>query len=89
MLQRMEAEIVFLDPDDLDPGTAVLVEHGFDVENLDDWIDECGPTVFIRCRITTDMSEDRFFAWVSSIVEQFRSGDVIGAGLADPPPQLA
>jgi hypothetical protein len=89
MLQRMQADVLFLDPHDLNPGIAVLVEHGFDVENLDDWIDECGPTVFIRARITTEIDEDHFFDWMQSIVEPL-GGDTIEAGLADPlPPQFA
>jgi hypothetical protein len=35
MLQLMEADIVFADPNNPDPGIAVLVKHGFDVEVLD------------------------------------------------------
>jgi hypothetical protein len=88
LLRRMLADILFLDPNDMNPGVAALTELGFDVEVLDDWIDECGPTVFIRAQITTELDEDRFFNWVSSIVEQFRSGDVIEAGLADYPQQV-
>jgi hypothetical protein len=91
MLQRMQADVLFLDPRDAGPGTAVLIEHGFDVEPLVDWIDEAGPTVFIRCRITTELDEDRFFDWVSDIVDRLlQSADVIEAGRADPaPPQFA
>ena len=35
MLQRMEAVVLFYSPSDLGPGTAALVEHGFEVEVLD------------------------------------------------------
>ena len=60
MLQRMLADFCFCNPHDAGPATAVLVEHGFDVENLDDRIDECGPTVFIRARLTTDLTRTTF-----------------------------
>jgi hypothetical protein len=89
MLQKMQADILFLDPTDLSPATAALVERGFDVENLDYWIDEAGPTVFIRARINTEIDEDHFHDWVQSVVEPL-GGDTIEAGLADPlPPQFA
>ena len=55
---------------------------------LTDWVDEAGPTVFFRIRITANIDEDRFHAWVEDLVEQF-DGDVIEAGLADPLPQSA
>jgi hypothetical protein len=84
MLQRMDAEILFLDPKDVGPGSAVLIEHGFDVEVLDDWVDDYGPTIFIRARITTDVAEDRFLDWVVNIVEPLH-GDVVEAGLSHPP----
>jgi hypothetical protein len=89
MLQRMQGDILFLDPDDLNSGIEVLVEHGFDIEYLDDWIDECGPTVFVRVRITTEVDEGHFLGWLQSIVEPL-GGATIEAGLADPlPPQFA
>jgi hypothetical protein len=80
MVQRTEAEILFLDPDDVNPGVA-LIEHGFEVEVLD-WVDDYGPTVWIRARITTELATD-CFDWVSSIVEPVH-GDVAEAGLSDP-----
>ena len=36
----MEAEIQFLDPDDIDAAIAALSARGFSVEILD-WVDEC------------------------------------------------
>jgi hypothetical protein len=83
MLQKMQADVLFLDPADLNPGIAALVELGFEVENLDDWIDEAGPTVFLRVRITTEVDEHHFLDWLQSIVEPV-GGDVVEAGLADP-----
>jgi hypothetical protein len=55
MLQRMEAEILFLDPDDVGPGSVAPVEHGFEVEVLD-WIDDYGPTVWIKARVTAPLA---------------------------------
>ena len=40
MLQRMEAEILFLDLDDIGPGSVSLVDQGFEVEVLVDRIDD-------------------------------------------------
>ena len=60
--ERMQADFCFCNPYDVDPAIAVLVERGFDqVEKfVDDWIDECGPTVFLRAWITTELDEARF-----------------------------
>lgn len=82
MLERMQADLLFLDPNDVGEGSAALIENGFDVEVLDDWIDDFGPTVFVRARITTELDADRFFDWVKNLVEPL--GDVMEAGLADP-----
>ena len=88
MLQRMEAEILFLDPKDVAEGSAVLIEHGFDVEVLEDRIDDYGPAVFLRLQITTELDEHSFFRWVQGLVEDLNlSGDLVEAGLADRPRQ--
>jgi hypothetical protein len=88
MLQRMEAEILFLDPKDVAEGSAVLIEHGFDVEVLEDRIDDYGPAVFLRVQITTELDELSFFQWVYGLVEDLKlSGDLVEAGLADQPHQ--
>ena len=83
MLQRMVAEILFLDPNDVSSGSAALMELGFTVEVLD-WVDECGPTVWIRAEIQSELGQDQFLDWVSSIVGPLL-GDVAEAGFADPP----
>ncbi len=89
MLQRMQADVLYLDPRDAGPETAALIEHGFDVEHLVDWIDEAGPTVFFRIRLSTEFSENDFHDWVQSLVEPF-DGDTIEAGFVDQPlPQFA
>ena len=82
MPQKMEAEVLFLDPNDVGPGSAALVEHGFNVEVLD-WVDPYGPTVWIKAQVTSELDEHRFFDWVASIVEPLH-GDVVEAGLTDP-----
>ena len=45
MLRKMIAMVMFVDPNDLNRGSAELIEHDFDVEYLDDWIDDYGPAV--------------------------------------------
>jgi hypothetical protein len=82
MLQKMEAEILFLDPADRDPCIAALKAHGFEVE-IFDWIDDYGPTVWIMGRTDYDDAGDRFSDWVLSLVEPL-GGDVVEAGLANP-----
>jgi hypothetical protein len=84
MLRRMEAEILFLDPDHVGPASAVLNEHGFDVKTLD-WVDPGGPTVWIKAQVTSELDEHRFFHWVVGLVEPLH-GDVVEAGLSDPHP---
>jgi hypothetical protein len=80
MLRRMQADFCFCDPLDANPGIAALIEHGFDIEILDGWIDEAGPTIFVRGWITTDIAEDRFLDWAQTIVDPL-GGDTIEAGL--------
>jgi hypothetical protein len=84
MLKRMQAEVLFHNPDDVNSGLATLIEQGFDVEILEDEIDEYGPAVFVRARITTDIAEwGAFFDWVEKIVEPI-GGETLEAGRADP-----
>jgi hypothetical protein len=88
MPQRMQADVLYLNPADAKPGVAVLVKQGFDVEPLVDWIDEAGPTVFYRIKINSELDEDHFHDWVQSLVDPF-DGDCIEAGLADDPLPVA
>ena len=48
MRNLMDAEILFLDPADVEPAIAELIALGFSVKIREDMIDEGGPTVFIR-----------------------------------------
>jgi hypothetical protein len=79
MLRKMQAEILFLNPNDLNPATAELVKLGFDVEFLDDWIDDEGPAVWIVAWTLTELDQSSFFDWVKGIVELV-GGDVVEAG---------
>ena len=88
MLQRVDADIMFLDPNDVSSGSAALIEHGFDVEVLDDWIDDYGPAVWVRACITTDVTAGRLLDWVQNIVGPF-NGDVSEVDLSPQAPASA
>jgi hypothetical protein len=66
MLQRMEAVVLFYSPSDLDPGTAALVEHGFEVEVLD-YIDDYGPAIWIKAKVASELDVHRFSDWVQAL----------------------
>lgn len=81
-MQLMSADCCFVHPDDARDGIAALTKRGFEIKVLEDWIDEAGPTVFIRAWITIEIDEGRFFDWVQSIVDPL-GGDTIEAGPTD------
>jgi hypothetical protein len=81
MLRKMLAIVMFLNPNDLNRGSAELIEHDFDVEYLDDWIDDYGPAVWVNARSLSELDDLSFFDWVETIVEPV-GGDVLEAGLA-------
>ena len=87
MLQRVEAVVLFHSPSDLGPGTAALVEYGFEFENLD-YVDPYGPTVWIRAKGTSELDLSGFFDWVQGIVEPLH-GFLQEASLSDSPPRVA
>jgi hypothetical protein len=78
MLQWMEAEVLFLNPNDVSHGIAVLERNDFRTEILD-WIDPYGPTVWIKARTSTELDDNAFLDWVASLVGP--EGDVVEAGL--------
>jgi hypothetical protein len=78
MLKRMSAEILFPDPNGINDFVAELIEHDFEVELLD-FIDECGPTIWLHASIITDIEEDDFLDWVQRLVDPL-GGDVYEAG---------
>jgi hypothetical protein len=47
------AEVLFLDPNDVNQGIAALAQHGFEVKILD-WIDPYGPTIWVHAFINTN-----------------------------------
>ena len=83
MLRKMVAEVIFLNPNDLNRGTAELIEHDFDVEYLDDYIDDYSPAVWVNARTLSELDDFSFLDWVQTIVEPL-GGDVVEAGLAAP-----
>ena len=78
-MQNMQAEILFLDPDDVTPAIAVFVEDGFEILEI---VDPYGPTVRVKAQITTELDAIRFFDWVWAIVDPF-DADVSEAGPAE------
>jgi hypothetical protein len=88
----MEAELMFDHPNGRDLAIAELAKHGFEVEILD-WVDEwegvvLSETVWIKVRGVSELDEHEFFHGMALLAERF-SGDVLEAGLADPPSQAA
>src|SRR6266403_6376109 len=79
MLTKMLAGVMFLNPNDLNRGSAELIEHGFDVQYLDDWIDDYGPAVWVNAWTLSDLDDDSFFDWVQYIVEPV-GGEVLETG---------
>ena len=53
----MHAEILWLDPADMERGSAILTEQGFQIEVLD-LVDPYGPTVWIIARIAVSDFND-------------------------------
>jgi hypothetical protein len=82
MLNLMDAEILFLDPADVNPAIAELITRDFSVEIHEEMIDEAGPTVFIRAVVISEHDDSTFHNWVQKIVEPL-GGDVWEAGHAD------
>jgi hypothetical protein len=68
VLQRIETDVMFPDPNDVNEASAALIEHGFDVEVLDDWIDDYSRAVWIKVGLTTELDANRFLRSVSDIV---------------------
>jgi hypothetical protein len=63
----MSAEIIFSNSADMNPTIAELID--FDVEILEDWIDVCGPAVWILASTFTELDRSAFFDRVKTIVE--------------------
>ena len=81
MLRKMIAQVIFLNPNDLSRGVLETIEHDFDLEYLDDLIDDDGPAVWINARTFSELDDLSFLHWVQTIVGPV-GGDVLEAGLA-------
>ena len=77
-------EVIFLRPADLRSAIPELMELDFDVEVLEDWIDDEGPARWILASIYTELDLFGFLDWVKPIVEPL-GGDVMEVGLHRPP----
>jgi hypothetical protein len=83
MNNKRLAEILFLNPNDLDAARPKLAELGFEVEVLTGWVDPHGPTKWILARALSELEPSDWFNWVSGVVEPL-GGDVVEAGFEHP-----
>jgi hypothetical protein len=67
MLRRLEAIILFSKPAAVSAALPALMERGFDVTELHEFIDPYGPTVWVKAEITSPMSDDELFDLVDKI----------------------
>ena len=90
MLQRMSAEIIFINTDDPGPVIQKLLEIDYDFEVLKwDWHDGTKPNTTITVRATTELDAFAFFDHVQAVVRPL-GGEVIGADLVlSPHPAVA
>ena len=90
MLQRMSAEIIFLNTDDPGPVIQKLLEIDYDFEVLKwDWHDGTKPDTTVTVKAITELDAFAFFDHVQAIVGPL-GGDVIAADLVlSPPPAVA
>jgi hypothetical protein len=85
--QRMLAEVLFLDPNDVPTASAELNKLGFDVDVLD-LVDPYGPTVWIEVTGPSELGQAQFHRWMCRTAERF-GGDVVEAGPASLGPSAA
>jgi hypothetical protein len=72
---HFEAEILFLDPDDVPRAVEALAAVGCKFEIDHDAVDPCGPTVFGWVTGTTELGENGLGDWLAAIVDPL-GGDV-------------
>jgi hypothetical protein len=63
-----EAEILFLEPDDVPHAVQVFTALGCHFEIHRDAVDPCGPTVFGLLTGTTELDEDDLGDWLREIL---------------------
>lgn len=78
---QMVAEIIFLEPDDVNPAVSELAELGFDCEVLH-WDDPLSEATWILARIDSELDVDGVFGWAKSIIGGI-GGDLVEAGVGD------
>jgi len=78
---RFEAEILFLDPNDVPRGIEALAAAGCEFEIDHDAIDEHGPTIFGWVRGWTKLDENDIADWLLAIVDPL-GGDVVQWGFS-------
>jgi len=81
VLRKMSAEVMFYNPNDVNRGCAELIEHGFEVQLLDDWIDDFSAAVWVSAWTLSELDDSSFFDWAEAIVEPV-GGEVCEAGPA-------
>ena len=81
---RFEAEILFLNPNDVPPAVEALAAVGCEFEIDHDAIDPCGPTVFGMVTGTTELGENDIGDWLLAIVDPL-GGDVVQWGFSRAP----
>ncbi len=81
MLRKMRAEIMFLDPNDVNRGIAKLIECDFDV-TVQEVFDDYTPSVFLMAWTLSELDASDFFDWTQNVLELL-GGEVLEAGLAD------
>jgi len=79
MLQKLTAEIIFLEPDDVRPAVIELGELGFKCEVLH-WTEPHSEATWILARIDTELDAGDFGRWAQSLVDGL-GGDLVEAGL--------
>jgi hypothetical protein len=70
-METMLAIVIFLDSNDVNRGSAELIEHGFNVQYLNDWIDDDfgRPRPWVNVWTLSDLDNDSFYDWVQDIVQ--------------------
>jgi hypothetical protein len=68
MLRKMEARVIFLDPNDMNRGTAELIDNDFEVEYLVEDFDDYGRAAWIICGLECRTLLPMFRIFIISIV---------------------
>jgi hypothetical protein len=85
MKRMMESEIIFLDPNQVDPAVAALEKLGFEINRLKR-VDEyrgliLNPAKWLVAWLETELDERAFMDWIADLVKPL-GGDVVTAGLS-------